>query len=644
MSLRKTYYRNFLLRAACCAALVLSHYIGFGQFIIGEGFSAQVLVGNVLVGDGVQTRNIKHTGHNRSMALFENGNAADLGLDKGIILSTGAAINAKGQNDDNGKDRGVKFNTPGDATLRKLVNNNTIDASVLEFEFKPQTEEIEFTYIFSSEEYLEFIDHGVNDVFGFFISGPGIVGEQNVAKIPGSNVAVSIDSVNNFRNSAYFIHNNSPSSVSFKNLQHDGQTVVLKANLSLQACKWYKIKLAITDVGDAEYDSWVFIGSKSFKHKTAIGNDTSFCSDGFVQTLDAGHPGRSVLWSNGERTQKIQVKGYGTYWVEVFTQCGSFKDEINILPAIRPISIGNDTMVCGNEVNQTLEVSNRVFDKYVWSNGDTTSSLTVTKPGKYWLEVTRDGCLASDTILIEDIPIPEFSLGNDTLICGEVDINLRANISADDFTWFDGSKVGIKKVTQPGVYWLRADKGVCHFIDTIEVTSRDEFEVDIGPPSLFYCESRDVRLSTQINDTNTFSIRWNTGSEVGAIIVNTSGFYSVLVRDKSCDFEATDGCDVTFVSEALAYFVPNAFSPNGDGLNETISPYFGLSYVEDYTFMIYNRWGQRVFETHQYGQSWDGMWKGKYAAPGVYMWYSSLKTECLPDNKRYQKGTITIMR
>ena len=614
----------------------------YGQLIVGEGFSAQVLVGNVLVGDGVQTRNISYTGHNRAIALFENGDDAELGLDKGIIISSGIAAESKGPNNtlDNTKDLGY----PGDQTLDKIAGLLTGDAGVLQFDFKPQTEEIEFKYIFSSEEYIKYVDRGFNDVFGFFISGPGITGEQNVAKIPGTNVEVTIDNVNHKKNTQYFKMNDQPGSNSYKYLQHNAQTLVLKANLTLVACEWYTIKLAIADVGDKDIDSWVFIGSKSFKHKTGIGSDTAFCSENFVQTLDAGHPTRQVLWSTGERTQQIKVSGYGKYWVEVFTQCGSFKDEINILPAIKEISIGEDTLICGNEVNRELKVDNRVFDGYKWSTGDTTASLLVQKPGEYWLEVTRSGCTARDTVKINEIPVPVFSLGSDTLICGEIDLDIKPNINADDFTWFDGSKNGVMRVTAPGRYWLRADLGVCHFIDTIAITNRTSLDVDIGPPEISYCEKQDVRLTTQLNDTSSYSIRWNTGEEVGAITVNESGLYDVTVTDKICNFIASDECRVLFLSEALDYYVPNAFSPNMDGLNETFSVQFGLSEVDSFKICIYNLWGEQVYASERLNDRWDGIWKGALVPSGTYVWYAVLKTPCLPDERRYQSGTLTIMR
>ena len=642
MKTRHSYQRFYTQCLILLLILIIGRPFCYAQFIVGEGFSAQVLVGNVLVGDGVETRNISYTGHNRAIALFENGDDAELGLDKGIIISSGIAAEAKGPNNTLDNTQDLKY--PGDQTLDNIAGMQTGDAGVLKFDFKPQTEEIEFKYIFSSEEYIKYVDRGFNDVFGFFISGPGITGEQNVAKIPGSNVEVTIDNVNHKKNSQFFKMNDKPGSNSYKYLQHNAQTVVLKANLTLQACEWYTIKLAIADVGDRDLDSWVFIGSKSFKHKTGIGSDTAFCSDDFIQTLDAGHPTRQVLWSTGERTQQIKVSGYGKYWVEVFTQCGSFKDEINILPAIKPISIGEDTLICGNEVNRELKVENRVFDRYLWSNGDTTPTTVAQKVGSYWLQVTRSGCTATDTMQINEIPVPEFSLGPDTLICGDVDLNIRPNINADDFTWEDGAKNGVRRITQAGDYWLRADLGVCHFIDTISITNRTSLDVDIGPPELSYCAKQDVRLTTQINDTSTYSIRWNTGEEVGTITVNQSGLYSVTVTDKICNFTATDECNVLFLSEALDYYVPNAFSPNFDGLNETFSVHFGLSEVDTFTISIYNLWGEQVYTSNNLNDRWDGMWKGKLVPGGAYVWYAVLKTPCLPDEKRYQSGTLTIMR
>ncbi len=245
---------------------------------------------------------------------------------------------------------------------------------------------------------------------------------------------------------------------------------------------------------------------------------------------------------------------------------------------------------------------------------------------------------------INEIEVPEFSLGADTLICGEVDLSLKPNINADDFTWHDGSKNGVMKVTEPGLYWLRADLGVCHYIDSIMITNRTALNVDIGPPELSFCELQDVRLTTQLNDTSDYAIRWNTGEQVGAITVTESGWYAVSVTDKVCGFTADDDCNVMFLSESLDYFVPNAFSPNLDGLNETFSVTFGLSTVDTFQISIYNLWGEQIYQSSDIEEKWDGKWQGNYVPGGTYIWYAVLKTPCLPDEKRYQSGTLTIMR
>jgi len=612
------------------------------QLIVAEGFSPNVLVSNVLVADGILTRNVSYAGYDRSIALFENGNKADLGIDRGIILSSGVAVGAKGPNDDIGYTSGL--GGPGNSILEGIAGTKTLDAAVLTFDFKPQTADIEFKYIFASDEYQEWVDAGFNDIFGFYISGPGISGEQNVALLPGSNVVVSIDNVNHKQNTSYYVDNFDVTKTTYKYLQPDGLTVALTADLKLQSCEWYTIKLAIADVGDPIKDSWVFIESKSFKHQTAIGADTAYCSDKFVHTLDAGNPGRNVLWSTGEKTQKIQVTGYGTYSVEVFTACGSFTDEINILPAISPISIGDDTFACGNEINMKLEVVNRVFESYVWSTGETTPSIIVNTPGTYWLTVSRDGCTDTDSIVIGDKQVPYFDLGIDTFICGDVNMILKPGVPGDSFVWSTSSKQAYLPITKSGSYWLNIVKDGCSFSDTILIDNRGDFTFDIGPRDMQLCEKRDIVLDTKLRDSTAYEIRWSTGDTASFLVVVEGGYYSVKVKDRRCPFELSDEIDIEMLGVAQNYFVPNAFTPSDDNLNETVMPIFGFVDIQDYKFVIYNKWGQMVFETSTPGESWDGFIDGLGAKAGVYIWYCSIRTACLPDPLQYQKGTLTILR
>ena len=245
-----------------------------------DGFTAEELVEDIFVkGVCKNIFNIEAIGSEGSFGYFEQG-ADVLGLDKGIILSTGKIDNAEGPNREGGKSS--RFGKPSnDPDLQQLAGSDTImDVTALEFEFTPLDSNVTFRYVFASEEYCEYVDNVFNDVFGFFISGPGIRGDfsdnaENVALIPGSNDFVTINSVNHLRNSDFYIGNElekdavdcninyTPSDLQDK-IQFDGFTKVLTAKLNLIPCETYHLKLVVADVGDDSWDSAVFLEAESF--------------------------------------------------------------------------------------------------------------------------------------------------------------------------------------------------------------------------------------------------------------------------------------------------------------------------------------------------------------------------------------------
>ena len=118
--------------------------------------------------------------------------------------------------------------------------------------------------MFGSEEYPEYANSSFNDVFGFFLSGPGIAGiftnnARNIATLPETNQFVSINNVNHINNSQFYINNSGGLTI-----QYDGFTTVLKANATVIPGETYHIKLAIADVSDNIYDSGVCIKAGSF--------------------------------------------------------------------------------------------------------------------------------------------------------------------------------------------------------------------------------------------------------------------------------------------------------------------------------------------------------------------------------------------
>ena len=178
---------------ALFAVVILT--LGFSQNVLSQAISVDEantnqevrdLVEDVLLGSCVTVSNITYTGPADASGTFD-GTGTILGLDGGIILTTGEGSIAEGPDDDN--NAGNNQGNAGDADLTALAGIATFDAVILEFDFVPQNADFQFNYIFASEEYPEWVNAGYNDVFGFFISGPGITGPYSS---PGGFNLISI--------------------------------------------------------------------------------------------------------------------------------------------------------------------------------------------------------------------------------------------------------------------------------------------------------------------------------------------------------------------------------------------------------------------------------------------------------------------
>lgn len=241
-------------------------------------YSIQSLVEDIFVKGGCKNiSNIKSIGPADGIGYFDNGGEV-IGIDEGIIFATGPIGNALGPNENT--ETSGELNSGGDGDLDRLASADVSDAVGFEFDFVPLDSLVTFRYVFASEEYCEYAGSKFNDVFGFFISGPGINGSfsdngENVALLPGTNDYVSINSVNHLNNSEYYISNelredarscNKPfAGTSFASLiEYDGFTRVLTATLRLEPCQTYHLRLVVGDVSDNLFDSAVFLEAESF--------------------------------------------------------------------------------------------------------------------------------------------------------------------------------------------------------------------------------------------------------------------------------------------------------------------------------------------------------------------------------------------
>jgi hypothetical protein len=239
------------------------------QLYVDTAYSAQQMITDFFDGTGVVISNITYNGPLNAIGFFDAA-TTNLGINAGILITSGSVNNAVGPNLSGGITQSNGM--PGDADLNALIPGYmTYDASVIEFDIIPDNDTLYFKYSFGSEEYMEFAGSSFNDVFGFFISGPGINGVKNMALIPDTNVVVSINNVNcNFFSQYYHCNDlqstmcsNCPTNADSTTIQYDGFTTGLKACSLVQPGETYHIKIAVADAGDQILDSGVFISIES---------------------------------------------------------------------------------------------------------------------------------------------------------------------------------------------------------------------------------------------------------------------------------------------------------------------------------------------------------------------------------------------
>lgn len=275
-------------------------------------------------GQGIILGNIKHKGNDKAIASFTSTQNV-LKIPNGLLISTGEAVAAIGPNNSFNISKDFSYTIDHDKDLKKIESGDLFDVSFIEFDFVSFQNSINFNYQFASDEYPEYVGSSFNDIFAFFVSDE--ISSKNIAVIPGKNLPVSVNTINNINDTALFINNNVfindinkvavsknkqdntklstgklwhdlksvfkkgasngrdesiPDETLLKNineslynyLQYDGITQKLTTHSFVEPYKRYHLKIIIADVADNFYDSAVFLESKSFsasKDTTQLG-------------------------------------------------------------------------------------------------------------------------------------------------------------------------------------------------------------------------------------------------------------------------------------------------------------------------------------------------------------------------------------
>ncbi|WP_310990938.1 choice-of-anchor L domain-containing protein, partial [Aequorivita marina] len=385
-------------------------------------------------GSGSWQNNFGSTTLLRQLGYFNEGNAQNFAMEEGLLLSTGKIGNARGPSISDGISDEM-FGSAGDPDLALITGRTMMDAAVLEIDFTPIGTKIEFQFVFASDEYLEYCGTQYEDAFGFFLSGPGIAGGQgyqnnaiNLAELPNGD-PITINTIHPYvasnisgnsvpaSNPAYYANNNINVSTEF-----DGATVILTAEYTgLTSGSTYKMKMAIADASDQNYDAGVFLKARSFtSNALSITDPAPLClgetADITAPAVTAGStlPGPYTYWEDAAASIPFTTPTAataGTYYIKAI-------DNDSGCEIIKPVTVTDSDLdsnftkqdvTCFGDSNGSIDLSvtgGTGSYTYNWTTSDGSgltqgvqdqSGLTA---GTYEVTVDDGVCTTSETVVI----------------------------------------------------------------------------------------------------------------------------------------------------------------------------------------------------------------------------------------------------
>lgn len=343
----------------------------------------------------------------------------------------------------------------------------------------------------------------------------------------------------------------------------------------------------------------------------------------------------TYLWQNGSIDNYIYASKSGEYSLTVVSKDGcSYTDSIQLTFKEEPVfSLGSDTGFCpGRSIHLTPVLPNGI---YSWNTGETTSSIAVSKEGKYWLSVAIDNCKSTDTVIISALDSPHIDLPRDTAICLGAQLELNAYQIGSSYLWQDGSTSPKFVVTAPGNYSVSVQNHGCVASASVSVRQLNIPKVNF-PHDSAVCVGTTVLLDAQYPGS---TYRWQNGSTSSKFYADKPGLYTVTVKNICGSVDAN--CIIVSVKCNCNWNLPNAFSPNNDGRNDVFRAVNNCN-EQLRRFVIFNRWGQRIFETTDKNVGWDGTSKGQPQPVGQYVW--AIEVKDTDGSFVWRKGSFLLLR
>ena len=391
-----------------------------------------------------------------------------------------------------------------------------------------------------------------------------------------------------------------------------------------------------------------------------LGNDTTLC-EGQQLLLDVTLPNTTYLWQDNSTNPTFNVSQNGTYWVEATENGCSSNDTILVNYTPLPIvNLGNDTSLCFND--QHVLSAAIPGATYLWQDNSTNSTFTVSQTGNYSVTVTNNNCSAQDDIDIVVYDQINVSITADTVGCefqplNFQDLTISAAGTIQNWNWTFGDNGVLNSRSGTHTYVSSGNYQANLTVTTSFGCSNDTtFNVKIYPQPVagFTFTPEDPKLEEVVifNDESEKALTWNWVFGDGNYdnLPNTSHVYNFPYTYTVMQIVSNNGCvDTAFASvpllEEQLFYIPNAFTPDGNGFNATFTPIF-ISGFDPYNFhmAILNRWGEVIFETYDASIGWDGTYGANgLVQNGTYIWRVEFG-DINSDKTFNYEGHVTLIR
>jgi gliding motility-associated-like protein len=232
---------------------------------------------------------------------------------------------------------------------------------------------------------------------------------------------------------------------------------------------------------------------------------------------------------------------------------------------------------------------------------------------------------------------PQIALDHDSILCQGSTRQLTARQGDASYLWSTGATGPTLEVSDTGLYWVAVtDRNGCKGSDTTHIAQLVRTPAGFLPPDTTICQFDKLTIVTSRSFA---SYLWSDQSTAPTLTVSQPGLYGLQVTDSN-QCSGSDSILLTQKQCLEGFYIPNAFTP-GRGHNEVFRPLV-LGRVDHYAFSVYNRWGERVFETHEPGQGWDGRLNGVPLAAGPFVWVCSY--QFLGQAMQSKSGTVLLVQ